>query len=197
MGHISGGNRYQTKIMCLDEYVDKDSIVRAIDHFVDALGLDGLGFKNVVPNGLGRNSYSPVELAKLYVYGYESGVRSSRKLERPTNINIEVMWPMDGLKPDFKTIADFRKNNIEAFVALLSEYNSFADYCGLFGKRLVAIDGAKIKASNNKKNNYSKKKLQLSCGVRYHANPIRPWLSHAHDRKDPRRVQAERYHGAC
>jgi transposase len=159
MGHISGESRYQTKIMCLDEYVDKDSIVRAIDRFVDMLDLEELGFKNVEPNVLGRNSYSPSTMIKLYVYGYESGVRSSRKLEKLTNVNIEVMWLLDELKPDFKTIADFRKDNIEPFVRLLSEYNSFADYCGLFGKELVAIDGTKIKASNNKKNNYSRKKL--------------------------------------
>jgi transposase len=160
MGHIEGESRYQTKIMCLDEYVDKDSMARAIDRFVDALDLEAIGFKNVVPNELGRNSYSPQTLAKLYVYGYESGVRSSRKLEKLTKTNIEAMWLTDELAPDFKTIADFRKDNIQAFVALLSEYNSFADYCGLFGKELVAIDGTKIKACNNKKNNYSKKKLQ-------------------------------------
>jgi transposase len=145
--------------MCLDEYVDKDSIVRAIDRFVDMLNLEELGFKNVEPNALGRSSYSPSTMIKLYVYGYESGVRSSRRLEKLTNVNIEVMWLLDELKPDFKTIADFRKDNIEAFVALLSEYNSFADCCGLFGKSLVAIDGTKIKASNNKKNNCSRKKL--------------------------------------
>jgi transposase len=161
--------------MCLDEYVDKDSVVRVIDRFVDALDLEGLGFKNVVPNALGRNSYSPAALAKLYVYGYESGARSSRKLERLTNVNIEVMWLMEELKPDFKTIADFRKDNIEAFIALLSEYNSFADYCGLFGKRLVAIDGTKIKASNNKKNNYSKKKLQRN--IEYNARRIEEYMA--------------------
>jgi transposase len=145
--------------MCLDDYVDKDSIVRVIDRFVETLNIEELGFKNAVPNVLGRNSYDPRIMAKLYVYGYESGVRSSRKLEKLANVNIEAMWLMDELKPDFKTIADFRKDNIEAFVRLLSEYNSFADHCGLFGKSLVAIDGTKIRACNNKKNNYSRKKL--------------------------------------
>jgi transposase len=159
MGHISGESRYQTKITCLDEQVDEDSIARVIDCFVDTLDLEELGFKNVVPNALGRNSYAPSTLAKLYIYGYESGVRSSRKLEELTKINLETMWLMDELKPDFKTIADFRKDNIDPFVRLLSEYNSFADHCGLFGKSLVAIDGTKIKASNSKKNRHSKKKL--------------------------------------
>jgi transposase len=174
MGHISGENRYQTKIMCLDDYVDKDSVVRVIDRFVDALDLEDLGFKNAVPNTLGRSSYSPASMAKLYVYGYESGVRSSRKLEKLANVNIEVMWLMDELKPDFKTIADFRKDNIGPFTALLSEYNSFADYCGLFGKKLVAIDGTKIKASNNKKNNYSKKKLGRT--IEYNERRIKEYM---------------------
>jgi transposase len=145
--------------MCLDDYVDKDSVARVIDRFVDTVDLGLLGFRNAVPNTLGRNSYSPGHLVKLYVYGYERGTRSSRKLEELAKLNIEAMWLMEELTPDFKTIADFRKDNLDALVALLSEYNSYADYCGLFGKETVAIDGTKIKASNNKKNNYSKKKL--------------------------------------
>jgi transposase len=159
MGHIEGKNRYQSKIICFDEYVEAKSMVRLIDKFVDVIDLEGLGFKNVAPNELGRNSYSPSHMVKLYVYGYENGVRSSRKLERLTHKDIEVMWLMDELAPDFKTIADFRKDNIEAMEQLFYEFESFCESAGLIGKRKIAIDGTKLKASNNKKTNYSRKKL--------------------------------------
>ena len=162
MGYIEGKSRYQTKIICLDEYVGRESKARIIDKFIDGLDLEELGFKHAVPKGLGRNPYDPASMAKLLVYGYEYSVRSSRKLEGQTYVNIEVMWLLDELKPDFKTIADFRKDNLEPLTKLLEEYNAFADYCGLFGKERVAIDGTKIKASNNKKNNYSKKKLETN-----------------------------------
>jgi transposase len=174
MGYACGKSRYQTRITCLDDYVDRESIARFVDHFVEGLDLIELGFKNAVPKHLGRNPYNPAVLTKLLVYGYEEGIRSSRKLEKLTNINIEVMWLMDELKPDFKTIADFRKDNIEALTSLLSEYNSFADYCGLFGKELSAIDGTKIKANNNKKNNYSRKKLERN--IEYNENRIKEYM---------------------
>lgn len=159
MGYIEGKSRYQTQIICLDEYVGKESVCRIIDRFIEGADLKGLGFKRAVPKELGRNPYDPAYMVKLLVYGYEHAIRSSRKLEELTLVNIEVMWLMDELKPDFKTIADFRRDNLVPLVNLLSEYNAFLDFCGLFGKQLVAIDGTKIKASNNKKNNYSKKKL--------------------------------------
>jgi transposase len=175
MGHISGENRYQTKLMwCLDDQVDEDSVARVIDRFVESINLEELGFKNVEANALGRNSYNPRHLAKLYIYGYECGIRSSRKLENLAKINIEVMWLMDELKPDFKTIADFRRDNTDPFVRLLSEYNSFADYCGLFGKSIVAIDGTKIRANNSKKNHYSKKKLLANIAL--HERRIREYV---------------------
>ena len=175
MGYVEGSSRYQTKIMCLDDYVDKDSKARFIDSFIDGVDMNGLGFKFVIPNETGRPSYPPASMAKLLVYGYEHGVRSSRKLEELTNVNIEVMWLMDELAPDFKTIANFRKDNLAPLTALLSDYNSFAEYSGMFGKENVGIDGTKIKASNNKKNNYSKKKLIRN--IEYNERRIKEYIS--------------------
>ena len=159
MHHVEGVSRYQTKLFNLDEHVNKEHVVRIIDRFVDMLDLKGLGFEKVTPADVGRPPYNPRYLLKLYLYGYESGVRSSRKLERLTNESIPAMWLMDGLTPDFKTIADFRKDNIEAITSVFYEYGSFLDSAGGFGKKVVAIDGTKIRACNNKKNNYNRKKI--------------------------------------
>ena len=175
MGYIEGENRYQTRLLCLDDYVDKKSTARIIDRFIEGLDMEELGFKHAVPKEKGRSPYDPACLAKLIVYGYENGTRSSRKLEELTHVNVEVMWLMEELKPDFKTIADFRKDNPEPLTQLLSEYNAFAEYCGMFGKERVAIDGAKIKASNNKKNNYTKKKLQRN--IEYNERRIFEYMS--------------------
>jgi transposase len=175
MGHIEGKNRNQTRFLSLDDYVDKESMARVIDRFIDISDLKELGFKNATANELGRNSYNPNHMAKLYVYGYEHSIRSSRKLEEATKINLEVMWLMDELSPDFKTIADFRKDNTEAISRLFYEFNSFCDSCGLFGKKLVAIDGTKLKASNSRKNNYSDKKLNRN--IKYHEAKIGEYLA--------------------
>jgi len=160
MGYIEGADRYQPRIMCLNDMVAKDARVRIIDRFVEVTDLATLGFSNTTPAHLGRASYSPECMVKLYMFGYEKGVRSSRKLEALCNTDIEVMWLLGELKPDFKTIADFRKDNIEAFVTLFGEFCRFLDEIGLFGKKVVAIDGTKVKASSSRKKHYSKKKLK-------------------------------------
>ena len=160
MGHIEGADRYQPRIVCLDDMVAKESRVRIIDRFVEITDLEALGFSNTTPAHLGRDSYSPATMVKLYIFGYEKGVRSSRKLEALCTTDIEAMWLLGELKPDFKTIADFRKDNIEAFVALFGEFCRFLDELGLYGKKVVAIDGTKVKASNSKKRHHSRKKLK-------------------------------------
>jgi transposase len=160
MGHIPEGNRAQSRIMCLDDMVDEKAMVRIIDRFMDIVDLEELGFQNTSPKALGRNSYSPLTLAKLYVFCYEEGIRSSRRIEKACRTNIEVMWLVGGLRPDFKTIADFRRDNTDALSMLFYEFTSFADSAGLFGKKLIAIDGTKIKASNSKRRNISKKSLK-------------------------------------
>ena len=182
MGYTRGKSRYQTKILCLDEYVADDSAVRIIDKFIDGVDIEALGFKHAVPERLGRRPYDPACLAKLLVYGYEHSVRSSRKLEELTHVNIEAMWLMDELMPDFKTIADFRKDNLAPLEGLLEEYNAFADYCGLYGKERVAIDGTKIRASNNKKNNYSKNKLKRN--IEYSTRRIKEYMEFLEESDD-------------
>lgn len=160
MGFVEGIDVNQPMIIALDDMVSKDSIARVIDVFVDGLDLEALGFTGATPPKTGRPPYHSAPMTKLYLYGYEEGIRSSRRLERETHRNVEVMWLMRGLKPDFKTIAEFRRKNIEP---LQKGFYAFVDICnqmGLIGGKVIAIDGTKIKASNNKKKNYNKKKLE-------------------------------------
>jgi transposase len=160
MSHIEGKDRHQIELFTLDDAVDKEHIVRVIDKFADILDYEELGFGKVGHENIGRPSYNPSHMVKLYIYGYETGTRSSRKLEQLAKESLPAMWLMESLTPDFKTIADFRKDNKEALTKLFDEYNKFADYCGLYGKEIVALDGTKIKASSSKKRNYTKKKIE-------------------------------------
>ena len=159
MGYVVGENRDQMMMLALDDMVAKDSMVRVIDRFIEVCDFKKLGFINTEPKQQGRPSYEPRAMAKLYVYGYENGTRSSRKLERETYRNIEVMWLMNGLKPDHKTISEFRRKNIDPLQNLFREFVKLCKSWELIGGELVAVDGTKIKASNNKKMNYSRKKL--------------------------------------
>jgi len=134
-------------------------MVRVIDRFVEVTDLEKLGFEKTKPAPTGRPAYAPKALAKLYVYGYENGVRSSRKLERETERNVEAMWLVEGVSPDYKTIAEFRKNNLRPLQKLLREFVKLCKAWDLIGGKLVAVDGSKIKADNNKKMNFSRKKL--------------------------------------
>ncbi|MCL2826734.1 MAG: IS1182 family transposase [Eggerthellaceae bacterium] len=159
MGYIEGTDRGQVRMGCLEEQVARDHVVRLIDRFVDILDLGGLGFAKAVPRAVGRPAYDPACLLKLYLFGYVSGTRSSRALERLSRESLPAMWLTRGLSPDFKTIADFRKDNLKAVEGAFFEYNSFLESAGMFGKSVAAIDGTKIKASNSKKRNFSRKKL--------------------------------------
>src|SRR4028118_1507747 len=117
MGHLSGHDRSQLLLLpeVVDDYVGPDNPVRFIEAFVDELDLVAAGFARVVPKATGRPGYDPADLLKLYIYGYLNPVRSSRRLEAETHRNLEVIWLLRGLKPDFKTIADFRRDNRAAF----------------------------------------------------------------------------------
>jgi transposase len=159
--HIKGKSRSQATFFpeVLDDFVSTENPVRVIDVFVDELDLSELGFKGVVPKDTGRPNYHPAMLLKLYLYGYLNHIQSSRRLEREANRNIELMWLTERLAPDFKTIADFRKNNskgvkhsCQTFIGLCRQLNMFSD-------AVVAIDGSKFKASNNKSNNYTPRKV--------------------------------------
>ena len=145
----------------LDDYVDKENPVRVIDAFVDSLTLEKLGFKHSVLADTGRPSYNPSDLLKLYVYGYLNQVRSSRKLEKECHRNLEVMWLMKKLAPDFKTIADFRKNNVDCIKGVFKEFVYLCRSLDLYGAQLVAIDGTKFKAVNSKSNNLNEKTVAL------------------------------------
>lgn len=161
MPYCEGENRNQITLFpeSVDDYILSDHIARVIDEYVEQLDMFKHGFKFAVCPTIGRPPYRPEDLLKLYIYGYLNGVRSSRKLERETQRNVEVMWLLKKLTPDFKTISDFRKNNKDAIKKIFRDFNKMCCDWGLFGKEMVAIDSSKFRASNSKKNNYSKKKL--------------------------------------
>lgn len=162
MGYIEGEDRYQITLFpeSIDEYVKENSTVRIIEAYVNQLDIEKLGFKRAVTPTTGRPPYNPKDLLKLYLYGYLNKIRSSRRLEHEALRNIEVIWLLKKLQPDFKTIADFRKDNKKALKGVFRYFTRLCDEWSLFGKELVAIDGSKFKASNSKKNNFSVKKLE-------------------------------------
>src|SRR5271168_1628668 len=161
MTHIIGHNRCQMLLLpeAVDDYVAADNPVRFIDAFVDGLDLAAAGFARVVPEATGRPGYAPGDLLKLYIYGYLNGVRSSRRLEAETHRNIEVIWLLRHLKPDFKTIADFRRDNRRAFRQIFREFVLLCRRLDLFGRELLAVDGTRIKAVNNKDRNFTRASL--------------------------------------
>jgi len=159
---IAGADRTQTTLFppCMDDWIDEENPVRAVDVFVDALDLGDLGFEGVAPASTGRPSYHPSVMLKLYIYGYLSRVQSSRRLEREAGRNIELMWLVGRLTPDHKTIADFRRDNGAAIKRVCSRFVLLCREMGLLAGRSVAIDGSKFKAVNNRDRNFTKAKLQ-------------------------------------
>src|ERR1035437_3796691 len=157
--HVTGNHRKQTVLFpdMLDDYIDKENPVRFIDAFVESLKMEKLGFKHSTPSDTGRPSYDPSDLLKLYVYGYLNQVRSSRRLERECHRNLEVMWLMKKLAPDHKTIADFRKDNVDCIKPVFKEFVYLCRSLDLYGAQLVAIDGTKFKAVNSRSNNLNEK----------------------------------------
>jgi transposase len=160
-GFIQGDDRSQATLFpeSLDEYVAADSAVRVIDVFVDDLDISGLGFRSE-PNETGRPAYHPRTMLKLYIYGYLNRVQSSRRLEREAQRNIELMWLTGRLAPDFKTIADFRKDNGEAIRLVCREFVMLCRKLSLFTEAFVAIDGSKFKAVNNRDKNFTRAKMK-------------------------------------
>jgi len=160
-GFIEGEDRFQATLFPerLDDYVAEDSAVRVIDVFIDDLDISGLGFKTEA-NDTGRPAYHPSTMLKLYVYGYLNRVQSSRRLEREAQRNVELMWLIGRLAPDFKTIADFRKNNGIAIRLVCREFVMLCRKLNLFADAFVAIDGSKFKAVNNRDRNFTKAKMK-------------------------------------
>ena len=162
MGYIRGLDRNQIILFPerLDDYISEENSVRILDAYVNSLELSDLGFTKATPCDTGRPPYSPYEMLKLYIYGYMNRIRSSRRLEAETKRNVEVMWLMEKLSPDHKTIARFRKENASALKNVFRDFVKLCIKLGLYGKELVAIDGSKFKAVNSKDNNYNDEKLK-------------------------------------
>jgi len=161
MAHLSGTDRSQLLLLpeAVDDYVGPDNPVRFIEAFVDGLDLTAAGFERVTAKKTGRPGYDPADLLKLYIYGYINRVRSSRRLEAETHRNIEVIWLLRHLKPDFRTIADFRRVNRAAFKQVFREFAILCRQLDLFGRELLAVDGTRIKAVNNKDRNFTRASL--------------------------------------
>ena len=162
MTHLSGEDRSQLPLLpdAVDDYVGPDNPVRFIDAFVAGLDLEAAGFRRVRPQEKGRPGYDPADLLKLYIYDYLNRVRLSRRLEAETHRNLEVIWLMRRLRPDFKTIADFRRDNRSAFRQVFREFVKLCRELDLYGRELVAVDGTRIKAVNNRDRNFTRAKLQ-------------------------------------
>ena len=160
-GFIEGDDRSQATLFPerLDDYVAEDNAVRVIDIFIDDLDISGLGFK-AEPAATGRPGYHPKMMLKLYVYGYLNRVQSTRRLEVEAQRNIELMWLTGRLAPDFKTIADFRKDNGEAIRLVCREFVMLCKKLNLLSDKLVAIDGSKFKAVNSRDRNFTRAKMR-------------------------------------
>jgi len=159
MHHILGGNRDQLQIISLDQLVPANSWARVIDLFVDLLPLKELGFKHSDLQKEGRPPYNPSTLLKLYLYGYKHSIRSSRRLEHSSKVNVELWWLLKGLSPSFRTIAYFRKENSDAFKSAFKMFVLILKDLELIEGDTIAIDSFKIFAQNSLRNNFTQKKI--------------------------------------
>ena len=161
-GFVEGIDRSQSTLFpaMLDDYVAEDNLVRAVDAFVEGLDLGKLGFGRVAPLEQGRPSYHPATLLKIYIYGYLNRVPSSRRLERECQRNIELIWLTGQLAPDFKTIADFRKDNGKAIREVCRSFVAVCRDLDLLSEASVAIDGSKFKAVNARDKNFTEAKMK-------------------------------------
>lgn len=162
MRHLDGESRQQGSLLpdTLDDYVAEDHPVRVIDAFIDHLDLVDLGFSKATTKETGRKPYNPADLLKLYIYGYLNQVRSSRRLEKECHRNLEVLWLMKRLAPDFKTIADFRKDNAGAIKGACQAFVRFCREADLLTGRLVAIDGSRFKGAGSRDKALTRKQLR-------------------------------------
>ena len=162
--YIEGMERSQTVLFpdSIDDYIGEENEGRFIDAFVEGLDLLSLGFNHCDVVETGRPSYDPRDMLKLYIYGYLNHVRTSRNLQRECSINVEVMWLMRRLSPDFKTISDFRRDNVECIKGVFRQFTAACNDLDLFGKELLGIDGSKFRAVNNRKRNYNGKTINMN-----------------------------------
>ena len=161
--YITGSDRCQTVMFpsLVDDYVSNDNPVRFIEAYVENLDLSDLGFTHSIPKLTGRPSYAPSDLLKLYIYGYLKKIRSSRQLAQLTHLNVEVFWLLKKLNPDFRTIADFRKDNIVGIKKVCQEFTLLCKRLNLFGGELVAVDGSKFCAVNHNSKVLSAKDIAI------------------------------------
>src|SRR5689334_21202417 len=163
MNHLRGPARSQLQFLppCLEDYVAPESAARFIEAYVEhRVDFVAWGFTHAQPAATGRPAYHPADLLKLYLYGYLNRIRSSRRLEAEARRNLELIWLLRGVDPDFKTIADFRKENRHAFKPLFRDFNLLCRKMDLFGAELVAIDGSRFKALNNSRRHYTQQQVQ-------------------------------------
>lgn len=155
---IEGEARTQVTLLpeCLDDYVAEENPVRVVDE----LDLGALGFEGVDPAATGRPAYHPAVLLKIYIYGYLNRIQSSRRLEREAERNVELMWLTGRLAPDFKTIADFRNDNGKAIRSVCHQFVVLCRNLNLFSQSIIAIDGSKFKAVNNRDRNFTQGKVK-------------------------------------
>ena len=158
---IESEDRRQATLLpdSLEDYVTDENPVRVIDVFIEELDLAAMGFAGVAPEATGRPAYHPVTLLKIYLYGYLNRIQSSRRLERETQRNIELMWLTGRLMPDFKTIADFRRDNGPAIRAACTHFVVLCRQLNLFTRSVVAVDGSKFKAVNTRDKNFTVAKV--------------------------------------
>jgi transposase len=164
--YVEGENRSQSTLFPerLDDYITEDNPVRVVDVFVEELDLKGLGFEGAEPEVTVRPAYHPATLLKIYIYGYLNRIQSSRRLERERQRNVELIWLVHWLtgrlSPDFKTIADFRKDNGKSIRRVCREFVVLCRSLNLFSEAIVAIDGSRFKAVNNRDKNFTDNKLK-------------------------------------
>jgi transposase len=194
MQHKQGEERNQMFVLSLESTIAPDAFVRVVDAFVDTIDLKSFGFAHVECHDEGCPPYPPSALMKLYLYGYRYGIRTTRKLEREAQTNIEAMWLLSGLHPRYKTIANFRKDHPKAFrevfrrfVCLLKEWN-------LIDGHTVAIDSFKIRGSNSLKNNFNEAKIKRH--IEYINNQIKEYeaILDKNDSEDDRKETEAKLH---
>jgi len=170
MKHIQGQNRDQIKMLSLNQMVEKESLVRVIDAFVDMLNLEQFGFNYFKLNKEGRPPFHPATMMKIYLYGYQNSIRTCRKLEKACKTNIEIMWLVNEQTPHYKTIANFRKDNAIAFKEVFRYFVALLKDWKLIDGKTIAIDSFKIRAQNSLKNNFNERKIKQH--IKYIDNKI-------------------------
>lgn len=167
-------NQLTMEPMCLDDMISPDAEVRALELIVDKMDIGSLGFTHCETKHTGRKPYDPVDMFKLYTYSYFNGIRSSRKIEKECHRNIELMWLIGELRPDFKTIADFRRDNKKQIKSAFQKFSMICEELGMVGKEIVAVDGSKFRASNSRLKYHSLKKIDEK--LKYHGEKAERYM---------------------